>query len=308
MQNAFIISVLAALAAALVYGIWSMVFNRKEREPFADLAAALDSDEEEQRSHDVETYASKATRRFRRIFASVGGRIPLSDATVSRMRMKLLRAGVDMTPAMFYGMILLMGVFAAAIGLLLAVLLNASMTLRIAIFVIVLALALLAPSAYLHSARKKRVSDIERRLPDDIDLLVVTTRAGRSVTTAIQAVAAHCNDEIAHEFGIACREMAAGATRAAAIEGVRDRCDVPAVDSFASALIQAERRGGETAGFLEQQSKSAREAYRLKMEEKVNKTTTKITLVLCLFIFPTMLIIALFPTAMQLFRSLSSVF
>ncbi len=308
MQDALTISIIAAVVAVLVYAVWIAVFARKKREPYADLAAALSADEAAQESRDAATFVDKARTRIRRAAASLGARIPLSEATASKMRMKLARAGVDMTPASFYGMILLAGLFAAAVGLLLAVLLNTTLTVRIAVFLVVMACALLAPGAYLRHARKKRVADIERRLPDDIDLLVVTTRAGRSITTAIQAVAVHCNDEIAREFAIACREMAAGATRAAALEGVRDRCDVPVVDSFTSALIQAERRGGETADFLEQQSKSSREAYRLKMEEKVNKTTTKITLVLCLFIFPTMLIIALFPTAMQLFRSLASVF
>lgn len=307
MQNALILAVAAIVIAIVVYAVWTRAF-RTTRDELASVDEILEA-ERKANEGNVDTQHVDRMRDFtRRMSVRIGNKLPISEAAASKTRLRLARAGVDMTPSSFYGLTILAGLIAAIAGLLIAMLVTQNLLARLGIFLAVTAIAVAWPAHNLRRQRKRRVDELERKLPDNIDLLVVTTRAGRSIVTGLQSVANHCDDAVSHEFGIACRELAAGASRTQALEGVRDRCDTDSMDSFCSALIQAERRGGETADFLEKQAASAREMYRLKMEERVNKVSTKITLVLCLCIFPTMLIIALFPTALQLFRSLSSVF
>lgn len=307
MQNALILAIAAIVVAIIVYIVWTRAF-RTSRDELKSVDEILEA-EQAVDGHAADTaHIDRAREWAHRMSIRIGNKLPISEATASKTRLRLARAGVDMTPRSFYGLTILAGLIAAIAGLLVAMLVTENLLARVGIFLAVTAFAVAWPAHNLRRQRKRRVDELERKLPDNIDLLVVTTRAGRSMVTGLQSVANHCDDAVAHEFAIACRELAAGASRTQALEGVRDRCDTDSMDSFCSALIQAERRGGETADFLEKQAASAREMYRLKMEERVNKVSTKITLVLCLCIFPTMLIIALFPTGMQLFRSLTSVF
>lgn len=295
-------SVFAALA---VYLVWTRFFSRdtEERDLFEDAMNSFVTDAEAQ-ARAAERQKS-ASARVKATAARIGARIPISEENSTKLRLRLARSGVDMNPATFYGMIALTSALGAGIALIIAIMLNAAPLLRIAVFLLVLSSAILLPFLYLNSARRRRVDELDRKLPDDIDLLVVTTRAGRSLTTGLQAVATYCDDAFAHELATASKEIAAGVSRTDALKGVRDRCDTPACDAFLSALIQASARGGESAEFLAKQSALCREQFRLKVEERVNKVGTKITLVLCLVIFPTMLIITLAPTAMQLFDALT---
>ena len=306
--NPEILVLAASLAAAfLTFFLWKRAFsneNDKERDYLAEAMAAMSGEAEDILPEDGK---KKLSDRLRVAAARVGSRIPLSEETATKARMQLARAGVDMPVPTFYGAMLMICVFGAAAALVAASLLQAAPAMRIAAFAAVLSCALFAPWVYLKSARRKRVEELDRVLPDDIDLLVVTARAGRSLTTGLQSVAKHCDDAFSRELRTAVKEIAAGVTRADALRGVRDRCDTEACDAFLSALIQAEQRGGETADFLARQAELCRERLRLAVETKVNKVGVKITLVLCLVIFPTMLIITLAPTALTLFEAFSSV-
>ena len=88
-----------------------------------------------------------------------------------------------------------------------------------------------------------RQEQIERDLPDFLDILAVTVRAGLGYRLALGRVAEALGGPVGEEMLVALRQMSLGATRRAAFEALRDRNASEQLSSFVAAQLQAEELG-----------------------------------------------------------------
>ena len=81
---------------------------------------------------------------------------------------------------------------------------------------------------------------LERDLPDFVDILSITVRAGTGYRAALDRVSASLSGPPAEEIRLTLRQMDLGATRREAFEALRKRNDSRTLDIFVGAQLQAE--------------------------------------------------------------------
>ena len=155
----------------------------------------------------------------------------------------------------------------------------------------------LAPSVALNILRRRRQQEIFRTLPSALDLLIVCVESGLGLSAALQRVSDEQQSSapvLSSELGLAVLETQAGKTLSAALRSMSERCAVDDLTSFVNALIQTERLGTQIADTLRVQSESMRNKRLRLAEEAAQKAPVKM-LFPALFIFSSMLIVALGP-------------
>lgn len=108
-------------------------------------------------------------------------------------------------------------------------------------------------------ARDRRGRRIDRQLPEALDLLVGELRGHRSAPEAIAEVARRLADPLRVECARSAEEMALGASLRQALEGLRRRVPSRPLAAAVTAVLVAERTGGDLAECLARQSQAARE-------------------------------------------------
>jgi len=95
-----------------------------------------------------------------------------------------------------------------------------------------------------------------------------------------------------------------GKTRKEALRDLGLRNDVGDLSNFVGAIIQADQLGVSISNVLRTQSEQIRVVRRQKVEEKAMKAPVKMLLPLVLFIFPTIFVVLLGPTVLQIVEAM----
>src|SRR5262249_23046644 len=131
------------------------------------------------------------------------------------------------------------------------------------------------PGILLRRARNKRLARIDRQLPDAINVMVSSTRAGRSLSQSIDEVAAKVSGPIGQEFGIIASEIRQGGISVEnALARAKARIPVESFLMVSTALIVNSSKGGDVLHILERLSDAIRELCRLK--EKIYTETSEV--------------------------------
>jgi tight adherence protein C len=165
------------------------------------------------------------------------------------------------------------------------------------------------PSFMLSVRISRRQREIQKALPDALDLLVICVEAGLGLNQALIRVAAemrHVNQLITDEIAQSNLEIRAGTPRDRALVAMADRTGVADVRSLVTMLIQTERFGTSIARSLRVHSDSMRVKRRQRAEEAAAKTTIKMVFPLALCIFPALIVVILGPALIQIVQTLSS--
>jgi tight adherence protein C len=156
----------------------------------------------------------------------------------------------------------------------------------------------LLPGIFVDYRRRRRQLQIQRGLPDSIDLMVVCVEAGLSLAATLNRVAdefQQSNAVLASEIKLAVLETQAGKSLADALRGLAARAGVSELSTLVSALIQTERLGTQIADTLRVQSEAMR-VRRLQMAEEIaQKAPVKMLFPAAVLIFPALLIMILYP-------------
>lgn len=149
-----------------------------------------------------------------------------------------------------------------------------------------------------------RQAAINKGLPDVLDLLTISVEAGLGFDAALQRVIQKSPGPLAQEFAQSLQEMRMGKTRKEALRDLGLRNDVSDLNNFVGAIIQADQLGVSISNVLRTQSEQIRVVRRQKVEEKAMKAPVKMLLPLVLFIFPTIFVVLLGPTVLQIVESM----
>jgi len=155
------------------------------------------------------------------------------------------------------------------------------------------------PVLSLSSKIKKRQDNIVKALPDALDLLVICVEAGLGFDAAMGKVYEKWENELALAFGRVLREIQLGKLRRDALKDMSDRMDVPDVNSFTAAIIQAEQLGVSMSKILRVQSDQMRTKRRQRAQEKAQQAPVKMMIPMVLLIFPSIWIVLLGPAVIQ---------
>jgi tight adherence protein C len=144
-----------------------------------------------------------------------------------------------------------------------------------------------------------RLVQIDREVPELVDLLVTTVEGGVGFAAGLQLASRSIEGPLGQELRLALREQSLGLTPEEALRNLSLRVDSPATRAFTQALVQGESLGVSIGAILRDLAVDMRKRRRQSAEERAQKTPTKILFPLIVLILPAMFIVSLGPVLME---------
>ncbi|HTG40034.1 MAG TPA: type II secretion system F family protein, partial [Methylomirabilota bacterium] len=151
------------------------------------------------------------------------------------------------------------------------------------------------PEFWLGGRVRKRQHLILLQIPDTLDLLTISVRAGLGFDAALAKVVEKLEGPLIDEFRRALAEVRVGKARRDALRDIVPRTEVIPLTNFIGAIIQAEQLGVSISKVLQVQSEQLRIERRQRAEEMAAKAPIKMLFPLVGCIFPSLFIIILGP-------------
>ena len=163
------------------------------------------------------------------------------------------------------------------------------------------------PEFWLGGRVKKRQKAIIMMIPDALDLLTISVRAGLGFDAALGKVVEKLKGPLSDEFRRALAEVRVGKARRDALRDIVPRTEVGPLTSFIGAIIQAEQLGVSISKVLQVQSEQLRIERRQRAEEMAAKAPIKMLFPLVGCIFPSLFIVILGPAIILIMVNLAGV-
>ena len=151
------------------------------------------------------------------------------------------------------------------------------------------------PEFWLGGRVRKRQHAILLMIPDALDLLTISVRAGLGFDAALGKVVEKLPGPLSEEFRRALAEVRVGKQRREALRDIVARTEVGPLTNFIGAIIQAEQLGVSISKVLQVQSEQLRIERRQRAEEQAAKAPIKMLFPLVGCIFPSLFIVILGP-------------
>jgi tight adherence protein C len=168
--------------------------------------------------------------------------------------------------------------------------------------------AFFLPDLAVRQMAKKRQKDLQKGLPDALDLLVVCAQAGLSLDSAISRVAREVgfsSPAIGEEFSLTALELGFLPERRQALENLKSRTGLKDIQAVVSTLVQSEKYGTPLAYALKVLSTEFRRERLMRAEEKAAQLPAIMTLPLALFILPVLFMVVIGPAIIRAIESFS---
>ena len=175
-----------------------------------------------------------------------------------------------------------------------------SATMKLVVGGLLLVIGFFGPEASLNRAIDDRRKEMEKQLPDIIDLLVISVEAGLGFEAAMGRVVQNVPGELSREVQRTLQETRVGVSRHEALRNMSERTDVDDLNSFILALIQADQFGVSIARMLRVQAEEMRVRRRQRIQEKAFAAPVKMIFPMLLCIFPSIFIVILGPAVMNI--------
>jgi len=159
------------------------------------------------------------------------------------------------------------------------------------------------PRIYVANIKEKRYKAIHRGLADSIDLMVIFTESGLTVSHAFERVAQKLSlvyPEIAEEFGLTAIELNFMPSHKDAYLNLADRVDMKEIRGLAQVLIQSEKYGTPVSQALNIIAKETRTEIKLRAEQKAAQLPAMMTVPMIIFILPCLFVIVVSPAILKL--------
>lgn len=231
------------------------------------------------------------------VLASVVGDImPMAAADLTQNRSALARSGLEVAPSTWWA-VRILAVAGSALLALIAWAARPTLT-GVALATLIVSLGVLLPQVFLLLKRRDWRSEVDRQLPDAMDLMAVAVSAGSSLPAAMRLVSEKTEGALARGFRQVI-EQGAFSNRTAALMDFARRCGSQALGMFSTSVAQAERSGAPLAQILTEQSEGIRRRRRLQIEEEANKATVKMLIPMIFFMLPAALALIISPFLAQ---------
>ena len=180
---------------------------------------------------------------------------------------------------------------------------GAGKTLNIFAIVLTLFAGWVLPLTIVQRKARLRLEEIDRRLPDLIDLLCVMVEAGLSFGQSLRMASGQFDPPLSDELRLTLQEQTMGLGIDEALGNMAQRADTPAMKAFVRAMSQGERMGISTGQIMRNLSHEMRQRRRAMAEEKAQKAPVLMLFPLVFLIFPAMFIVLMTPAVINLIHS-----
>lgn len=227
-----------------------------------------------------------------------------SFAATTEKRLALAGNPGDLRVADWLGIKAVVAVVGAVIGALLGLLLLKGGIMLIVGAAVGLAFGWTIPEFWLGGKVKARQKAVLLMIPDSLDLLTISVRAGLGFDAALGKVVEKMKGPLVDEFRRALAEVRVGKARREALRDIIPRTEVQPLTNFIGAIIQAEQLGVSVSKVLQVQSEQLRIERRQRAEEQAAKAPIKMLFPLVGCIFPSLFIVILGPAIILIVKNL----
>lgn len=133
------------------------------------------------------------------------------------------------------------------------------------------------PLYYVSRKRTKRIDALETLLPDALDFLARSMRAGHAFTISLEMVGEEIHEPLGQELRALFNEQNLGASLERSFASFSRRVPVPDVRFFCSAVLLQRQTGGNLSEILNRLSHIIRERFRLKGQVKAVSAHGRLT-------------------------------
>lgn len=169
---------------------------------------------------------------------------------------------------------------------------------------IVPALLWAVPRVRIQQKATNRKSELERSMPDMLDMLNMCVSQGLTIPASLKRIAKDLRPiypVLASELQIVTHQAEVGSMRVA-LDNFAERVDVPEVDSFVTLMNQSDRMGTNVSDALTEYSNTMRESLRQRTDEKAGKAAFKLMFPTVLFMMPAVFMFLMGPAILELQR------
>jgi tight adherence protein C len=163
------------------------------------------------------------------------------------------------------------------------------------------------PAFVIRKRGTARLDDVERQLPEVIDLLIATVEAGMGFSAALALVAEKMTGPLGDELRLTMKQQSLGISISRALDEMVERCDTASVRAFVRTASQGENLGVSIGPVLRELSADERRRRRQAAREKMQKAPIKMIFPLMFLIFPALMIVLMYPAAYSVMTNLSGV-
>jgi tight adherence protein C len=207
----------------------------------------------------------------------------------------------NLTPEDFVAVRLVAAAIMAALGFLIGLLLANPVYLVIALAGGAI-LGYFLPVIWLRQKVDARRTEIQKGLPDALDLLVICVDAGLGFDAALARVTDKYHNALSDLLSKALREVSLGRPRLEALDEMGRNSGVEDLHNFMQAVIQSEQFGTGIGKILRIQADEMRRKRRQRAQERGAQATLKMMLPMVGCIFPTLWIVLLGPAVLILMQ------
>jgi len=303
-------TMLAGMAAfAVMLAIYAAVTIR---DPMAKRVKALEARREQLKAGIIISGAKKRATLVRRtettdkVKDSLGRMNVLQESQIQAVQQKLAHAGYrnKEMAVIIIGLRatlpILLGGIAALLIYGIEVWPDWSPFMRLGVFAAAVFVGYKGPEIYIGNIATKRTLEVQKGLPDALDLLVICAEAGLTVDAAFNRVAKELGrayPELGDEFALTAIELSFLNERKMAFNNLAYRVNLEAVKGVVTTMIQTERYGTPLASALRVLSAEFRNDRMMRAEEKAARLPAIMTIPLIMFILPTLFVVILGPAA-----------
>ncbi len=252
---------------------------------------------------------AEQTEKLKSVLQAFGESVQERSGTPGAVRLRLIQAGYPTTSSVpiYLGTRVLLPAALGGGALLMLPLLGFSPLACILGVVYFGGLGYILPTLHLGMRIRRRQKEMQRALPDALDMLVVSVEAGLGLNQALVRVA----DEIyrlspvlSEQMTLVNLEIRAGTGREDALRNLAERTGLADIASLTAMLIQTDRFGTSVAQALRIHADTMRTKRRQRAEEAAAKTTIKLVFPLVFCIFPALFVVILGPALIQIIQAL----
>jgi tight adherence protein C len=252
---------------------------------------------------------AEQTEKLKSVVQAFGESIQERSGAQGALRLRLIQAGYPGGAAvpLYLGTKVILPAVLGIGSLLLLPLLGFSAIKVILGVVYFTGLGYVLPTLIVGMRVRRRQKEMQRALPDALDMLVVSVEAGLGLNQAMVRVA----DEIyrlspvlSEQMTLVNLEIRAGTAREEALRNLSDRTGLADIASLTGMLIQTDRFGTSVAQALRIHADTMRTKRRQRAEEAAAKTTIKLIFPLVFCIFPALFVVILGPALIQIIQAL----
>ena len=229
-----------------------------------------------------------------------------SSAETAEKRLALAGNPGDLRLSDWMGVKMLVGIGTGAVLFLLFGVLSGGLVQGAFFGLIGFFIGYLLPEFWLGRKIKSRQKIILKMIPDTLDLLTISVRAGLGFDAALAKVVEKIPGPLSEEFRRALAEVRVGKARRDALRDMIPRTNVQPLSNFIGAIIQAEQLGVSISKVLQVQSEQLRIERRQRAEEMAAKAPIKMLFPLVGCIFPSLFVVILGPAIISMVKTFSS--